>query len=38
MMLKFIKQHLSKSEAQFMGKLINTEAELKKSLPYKKNV
>ena len=31
-----INQHLSTSEAQLMKKLSNTEAELKKSVAYKK--
>ena len=35
-MLVCIKQHLSNIEAQFMVKLSNTEAELKKSVVYKK--
>ena len=36
MMLKYIKQHVRNIEAQFMEKLSNTEAELKKSVVYKK--
>ena len=35
MMLLFIKQHLSNIETQFMRKLSNTGAELKKSVAYK---
>ena len=31
-----IKQHLAKSEARFIWNLSNIEAELKKSVPYKK--
>ena len=33
-----IKQHLSNFEVQFMKKLSNTEAQLKKSVAYKKSV
>ena len=33
-----IKQHLSDTEAQFMKKLSNTEAELKKSVTHKKTM
>ena len=36
MMLVSIKQHLSNIKAQFMKKLNNTEAELKKSVAFKK--
>ena len=36
MMATCINQHLSTSEAQLMKKLSNTEAELKKSVAYKK--
>ena len=36
MMLKCIKQHLSISEVQFIRKLRNAEAELNKTVPYKK--
>ena len=36
MMVKCIKQYLSNIEAQFMKKLSNTDAELKKSVAYKK--
>ena len=38
MMLKCIKQHLSISEVQFIRKLRNAEAELNKTVPYKKSV
>ena len=38
MMLICIKLQLNKSEVQFMKKLSNTEAELKNSVAYKKNV
>ena len=38
MMLIYIKQHVRNIEAQFMEKLSNTEAELKKSVVYKKSV
>ena len=34
----YIKQHLATFEAQFMKMLSNTEAELKKSVAYEKNV
>ena len=35
-MSKCNKQHLNNIEAQFIKKLINTEAELNKCVPYKK--
>ena len=38
MMLVFIKQHLSNIWTQFRTKLSNTEAELKMSVAYKKDV
>ena len=38
MMVICIKQHLSNFEVQFMKKLSNTEAQLKKSVAYKKSV
>ena len=36
MMLRFIQQQQATYEAQFMSKLSNTEAELKKNVAYKK--
>ena len=36
MVLICIKKHLSKFEAQFIKKLSNTEAEVKKNVAYKK--
>ena len=36
MMLRCIEQHLSNTETQFMKKLSNTEAELKKRVAYRK--
>ena len=38
MMFSCIKQHLATFEAQFMKKLSNTEAELKKSVAYEKSM
>ena len=37
-MVIYIRQHLSNITAQFMKKLRSTEAELKKSVDYEKNV